>query len=209
MCTRIRNAMASKDERYIYNLKCGIRFSFYAVRTRGGVVNKTISISVAKTLIKQYLEMNLNYFDLDGSSWLQSLFRRMNFVRRFTTTGKVHIPEALRKELEKAYLHSIVWKIEGNDIPLSLIFKLDQTPSKYIPGSNKTMTAKGSKNVPLKGSTNKRIITATFTISLFCSWSLYMQVKQRNASQESSFLHPFHLASNQSTTAMKKSQLKY
>ena len=100
--------MASKDGSYIYNLKCGIRFSFYAVRTCGGVVNKTISISVAKTLIKQYLEINLNYFDLDGSSWPQSLFRRMNFVRRFTTTGKVHIPEALRKELEKAYLHSIV-----------------------------------------------------------------------------------------------------
>ena len=26
----------------------------------------------------------------------------------FTTTGKVPIPETLRKELEKAYLHSIV-----------------------------------------------------------------------------------------------------
>ena len=49
MCTRIKNAMASKDGSYIYNLKCGIRFSFYAVRTCGGVVNKTISISVAQS----------------------------------------------------------------------------------------------------------------------------------------------------------------
>ena len=41
----------------------------------------------------------------------------MKFVRRFTTPGKVPIPEALRKEFEKAYLHSIVRKIEENNIP--------------------------------------------------------------------------------------------
>ena len=32
------------------------------------------------------------------------------FMSGFTTTSKVPIPEALRKELEKAYLHSIVKK---------------------------------------------------------------------------------------------------
>ena len=42
----------------------------------------------------------------------------------------------------------------------------------------------------------------------FWPCSLSMQVKQQKASQVSSFLHPFHLAPNQSTTAMKKSQLK-
>ena len=89
--------------------------------------------------------MNLNHIDLDESSRAQGLFRRMKVVRRFTTTGKVSIPEALCKELEKAYLHSIVRKIEENDIPLSLVLNLDQTPSKYIPVSNKTMTAKGQK----------------------------------------------------------------
>ena len=87
--------------------------------------------------------MNLNHVDLDECSWAQRLFRRMKFVRRFTTTGKVPIPEALRKELEKAYLHSIVRKMEGNDILLALALNLDQTPSKYIPFSNKTMAAKG------------------------------------------------------------------
>ena len=90
----------------------------------------------------------------------------MKFVRRFTTTGKVSVLEALRKELEKGYLRSIVRKIEENDIPLSLVLNLDQTPSKYIPVSNKTMAAKGSKNVPTKGLTDKRMITATCTITL-------------------------------------------
>ena len=110
--------------------------------------------------------MNLQHIDLDQSCWAQSLFRRMKFVRRFNTTGKVPIPEALRKELENAYLHNIVKKIEENYIPVSLVLNLDQTPSKYIPVSNKTMAAKGCKTVPIKGSTDKRMITATFIITL-------------------------------------------
>ena len=69
--------------------------------------------------------MNLNHIDLDESSWAQSLFRRMKFFRRFTTADKVSIPEAIRKELEKLYLHSIVRKIEENNIPLSLVLNLD------------------------------------------------------------------------------------
>ena len=110
--------------------------------------------------------MNLNYIDLDESSGAQSLFRKMKFVRRFTTPGKVAIPEALRKEFEKAYLHSIIRKIEENYIPQSLVLNLDQTPSKYIPVSNKTMAAKGAKHVPIKGSSDRRMITTTFTITL-------------------------------------------
>ena len=129
----------------------------------------------------------------------------------FTTTGKVPISEALRKELEKAHLHSIVKKIDENDITLSLVLNLDQTSSKYIPVSNNTMAAKRSKHVHIKGSTDKRMVTDTFTITLdghFLPMHLSMQVKQRKASQESSFLRLFHLASTKSTTAMKKSQLK-
>ena len=47
-----------------------------------------------------------------------------------------------------------------------MVLSLDQTPSKYIPGSDKTMALKGSKNVPIFGSTDKRMITATFIITL-------------------------------------------
>ena len=110
--------------------------------------------------------MNLDHIDLSQSSWSQSLFRRMGFVRRFGTTGKVSIPEALRKELETQYLHDIVRKIEENNIPPSLVLNLDQTPSKYVPVSNKTLAPKGAKTVPIKGSNDKRMITATFTITL-------------------------------------------
>ena len=57
-------------------------------------------------------------------------------------------------------------KIEDNDIPLSLVLNLDQTPSKYMPVLNKTMAPYGSKTVSFKRSTEKTMITATFTITL-------------------------------------------
>ena len=90
----------------------------------------------------------------------------MGFVRRLGTTGKVPIPDSFKREPKKSYLHGIVKKVEDNDIPPSLVLNLDQTPSKYIPVLNKTMTPKGSKTVPIKGSTEKMIITTTFTIIL-------------------------------------------
>ena len=99
--------------------------------------------------------MNLDHIDLSQSSWSQSLFRRMGFVRRFGTTGKVSIPEALRKELETQYLHDIVRKIEENNIPPSLVLNLDQKPSKYLPIPTESWHQKEQKLYHLKD----RIIT--------------------------------------------------
>ena len=56
----------------------------------------------------------------------------MGFARRLETTGKVPIPDSLKKELKKPYLHNIVKKIEDSNIPPSLVLNLDQMPSKYI-----------------------------------------------------------------------------
>ena len=95
-------------------------------------------MSVAEALIKRHPEMQLDHIDISGSNWAQSLFRRMGFVKRFGTTGKVPIPEALRKELETSFLHDIVRKIEDNNILPSLVLNLDQTPSKYVPVSTKS-----------------------------------------------------------------------
>ena len=106
-------------------------------------------------LIKRYSEKKLDHIDLKQSCWAQSLFRRMVFVRRLGTTEKVPIPDSLKKELEKSYLHGIVKKIEDNDISPSLVLNLAQTPSKYIPVLNKTMAPKGSKPYPLEGQLKK------------------------------------------------------
>lgn len=99
--------------------------------------------------------MQLDHIDISGSNWAQSLFSWMGLVKRFGTTGKVPIPEALRKELETSYLHDIVRKIENNNIPPSMVLNLDQTPSKYVPVSNRTLATKGAKTVSIKGSNDK------------------------------------------------------
>ena len=90
----------------------------------------------------------------------------MGYVRRLATTGKVEISEKLKAEIETAYLYGIVQKINEHKIPSSMVINLDQTPSKFVPGCNKTLAKKGCKSVPIAGSADKRMITATFSITL-------------------------------------------
>ena len=90
----------------------------------------------------------------------------MDFKKRMQTTGKVEIPEGARKKAELLYLHNIVTIVEKYKIPHSLIMNLDQTPLKFIPAMNHTMAKQNSKSVSVAGSSGKRSITGTFTITL-------------------------------------------
>ena len=90
----------------------------------------------------------------------------MGSARRMATTGKVEISEEVQKEVETTYLHSIIPIMENNKIPNSMVINLDQTSSKYVPGCNKTLALKGIKSVSVAGSTDKRTITATFSITM-------------------------------------------
>ena len=89
----------------------------------------------------------------------------MGFIQRMATTRKVEMSEELRKEVETTYLHSTVSIMENNKIPKSMVINLDQTPSKYVPGCKKTLAPKRIKSFSVAGSTDKRTITATFSIT--------------------------------------------
>ena len=160
-----------------------------AVRRRGGVVNKSVAISVVKALIKRHPESQLDHIDLDNATWARSLFHRMKFVRRMGTTGKVQIPE----EIEISYLHAIVRTIEENNIPTSLVMNLDQTPTKFIPGTNKTMALKGSKTVPF-----------TITLGLFLPPQLIYGGKTIKSLPRVEFPSSFSLSVNENTTVMNR-----
>ena len=82
------------------------------------------------------------------------------------TTGRAEIPEAARKEVELLYLHNIVTIVKKYEIPHSLIMNLDQIPIKYIPIMNQSMAKQNYKSVSIAGSSDKRSITGTFTITL-------------------------------------------
>ena len=145
-----------------------------ASSNRGNVISRSIATSTAKALISR----NPGYvgqIDLELSSWAQSLFRRMGFVRRKGTTAKLEIPDDAFKEAQLLLTHDIVSKVDKYNISDSLIINIDQTPTKYVPISRSTLAKKNSKAVAIKGSSDKRSISVTFSIT-FSGTFLPMQL---------------------------------
>ena len=122
-----------------------------AASNRGSVITRGVAASTAKALMK----MNPHHIGNESSLWVQRLYRRMCFRRRQATTSKLEIPEGVLKEIKLLFHHDIASKVEKFSIPHSLIINLDQT----------TLAKKNTKTVPIKGSSDKRTITATFPIS--------------------------------------------
>ena len=93
----------------------------------------------------------------------------------------------------------MVKKIEENHIPASLVLNLDQTPSKFVPGCNKTLAKKGSKTVSIAGSTDKRMITVTSVITLsgdFLPIQLINGGKTKKSIPAVKFPDEFHVSAN-------------
>ena len=63
-------------------------------------------------------------------------------------------------------MHNICTLVQIYNIPDELIINIDQTPSKYVPISNVTMTEKNSKHVRKQGADDKRAITLTLAETL-------------------------------------------
>ena len=123
----------------------------------------------------------------------------MGFKRHTATTGKLVIPEGARKEAEFIYLHEIVSIVEKHSIPPSMVVNLDQTSSKYVQASRHTMAKKGVAAVEIVGSGDKRLITATFVISLdgtFLSMQLIYDVKTQRSVPKVEFPSSFALSAN-------------
>ena len=86
----------------------------------------------------------------------------------------------------------------SHHLSFSILTKV-HTPSKYVPVLNKTMAPKGSKTVPIKGSTEKRMIIATFTITLdghFLPVQLIYGGKTSKSLPRVNFLKSFSLSAN-------------
>ena len=132
-----------------------------AASNRRNVISRNIAVSAAKVIMERY-PRPIGSVGIESSHWAQSVFRRMGFRRRQATTSTLEIPEGALKEITMLFHHDIVTKVAKFNIPDSLIINLDQTPTKYVT----TLAKKNSKTVTIKGSTDKRTITATFAISI-------------------------------------------
>ena len=98
-------------------------------------------------------------------------------------------------------------KLERFSILHSLIINLEQTPTKYVPVGRTTLPKKNTKTVPIKGSSNKRTITATLAILLqgdFLPMQLTYGGKTRKCLPRFKFPEKFFWVIMKHTTAMRK-----
>ena len=182
-----------------------------AASNRGMVITRSMAVSTARALMKRYPDAIAN-IDIENSHWAQSLFRRMGFKCRKATTSKPHIPEGARKEIELMFLHSIVRNVEEYSIPHSLILNFDQTPSKFVPASTTTLAKQNSKQVCIAGGSDKRSMTATFTITLdgnFLGMQLIYGGKTEQSLPRYKFPDEFSLSVNPKHYSNETESLKF
>ena len=140
-----------------------------AIREAGGIVNTAIVLGAALGIVKR---MNPELLECNGGhvvlkkSWAQHFLTNMNFVKRKTTTKKPKVTVANFDELKSQFLLDIKAIVTMEEIPDDMIVNWDQTAIKYVPSSNWTMAAEGSKRVEIVGIDDKRQITTTFAGSL-------------------------------------------
>ena len=170
------------------------------VRRKGGFVNTVVAIATAKALIARSDLPHLKALDIESSSWTNSLFQRMGFVRRAKTTSKPEILERAKTEAALILHHQIVALVEKHHIPQSMVINIDQTTLKYASVSNQTMAQKGSNHVAIHGSTYKNAITATFGITYytqFLSMQLIYGGKTLQSLPRFKFSDSFSLSANE------------
>ena len=122
-------------------------------------------------------------------------------------TGKVEISEEVRNDVETIYLHSNVSVMENNKI--SMVINLDQIQLKYVPGCNKTLAPTGIKSVSVAGSTDKRTITAAFSITIDGKfYRCRSTTKTSKSIPPVSFLDSFLVSANKKHYSNEKESLK-
>ena len=145
-----------------------------AVRIKGEVVNIHVVRATAQALIASNPAFSQQFARFEMSrSWVQSVYRRMGLTIRAGTTSRPPVPQGIYDECQRDFLSDIKHKVESHSIPAQLVLNSDQTPSSYVSVGKRTMATKGAKSVPIKGLTDKRNITLTFTITLVVSFCLY------------------------------------
>ena len=135
----------------------------------------------------------------------------MDFVRRRRTTAKLEITDGAFKKAQLLLTHYIVSKVDKYNIPDSLIINIDQTLTKYVPVSRSTLAKKNSKAVAIKGSSDKRSITAIFFITFSGNFLPMLPIyggKTTKSLLRFKFPNDFSLSVSKTHYSMKKEACK-
>ena len=138
------------------------------LREKGGVVNSSIVQSAPIGIVMSHdanlLKCNGGHIEIT-KFWALSLLQRMGFVkRRSTTKCKISVADVEEKKAQFLYDIQVITTID--DIPPELVINWDNTGINYVPISNWTMAAVGSKRVEICGVDDKRQITPVFAGTL-------------------------------------------
>ena len=149
------------------DLDADLRKLIATLRECGGVVNPTTIRGCLMGLVKADLAKYGKFLEFHvTSSWLQSLYRRMQFSQRKATTSRPPIGKSAYEEIKLRFHYSIQQEVDRHRIPDELIVTLDQTPSRFFNLNKSTMTKTGESRVPISHCDDKRAITATIVITL-------------------------------------------
>ena len=137
------------------------------VREAGGVVTAAIVMAAAKGIVMSEDKYKVveygGYIDLT-ITWAQSLLRRMNFVKRKSTTANSKFNPTKFADLKAGFLNDLQAVVEMEEISPAMILNWDQTGIHLVPSSLWTMDKQGSKRVEIVGSNDKRMITQLYFV---------------------------------------------
>ena len=140
-----------------------------SMRGAGAVTNFHTLIGLATGIVIANDRTLLNEYGGTAEfsvGWCQSIFKRLNFVRRKATTAKPEIAPGLIDEIGFSFFKEINDLVGWFNIPKDSIINIDQTPLPYVLVSSYTMEEKVKQCVPISGTTDYRQITGTFGVTL-------------------------------------------
>ena len=85
--------------------------------------------------------------------WCQSIFKRLNFVRKKSTTAKPLIASGLIKEIGFSFYKEIHELVKWFNIPKELVININETPLRFVLVNSYTTEKKGGQCVPVAGTT--------------------------------------------------------
>ena len=122
------------------------------LRVNGVVINTAMVMATAEGIVHN---KDSNLLAKNGGPilitkyWAKSLMIQMNFVKRKATT-KAKISNVNYEENKTQFVYDVKAIMELEKIPDDLVINWDHTGIHYVPVSNWTMEAKGSKELQLQ-----------------------------------------------------------
>ena len=183
-----------------------------ALRAKGAVVSGNVINGVVRGVLKSsypwaHLTYSVTYETSRQIVYHIETRKNVKLVSRKCTTAKLPIPVGVYNEVKLRFQMEINKIVKKYHIPPQLIVNHDQTPITYVNQSNTTLANKGSKQVPIAQSTNRKQITGNLGISTDATvlpFQLIYQGKTKACLPKTKFPDGFHVTQTENHWSNEK-----